>query len=201
MRRILVPYLSAIFPCLKTKFVHDITISLWQPAKLVATKRQTFQKNECWICLQHVWKTFFSWNLSQRPQSCCPHRSWVSLQSVWQIIQKQKEVEIPHEFNACWKGSFKLWHQIWWDPMHLSFCDKQQFEGPQEKSTWEIDFFSSTYIYDDNIFWVERCNLGIYRIDQLLSHRINGHCSFLLSFFSSCFPHLTHAYRWHINIL
>ena len=57
MRRILVPNLSAILQCLKTKLIHDIKVSLWQPANAVGTKCHIFQKNECWISLQHLWKT------------------------------------------------------------------------------------------------------------------------------------------------
>ena len=57
MRRILVPKLSAILQCLKTKLIHDIKVSLWQAANAVGTKCHIFQKNECWISLQHLWKT------------------------------------------------------------------------------------------------------------------------------------------------
>ena len=41
MRRILVPNFSAIFLCLKIKFVHDIKVSLRHPANAVRTKKAT----------------------------------------------------------------------------------------------------------------------------------------------------------------
>ena len=140
MRRILVPYLSAIFPCLKTKFVHDITISLWQPAKLVATKRQTFQKNECWICLQHVWKTVFSWNLSQIPQS--------------QPLKKQRMRMFAclGQVNSLYKNQ---WMSVFVLPTHRFGAARITLWAPQEYDHFNREncYFMGTLLQPAHLFW------------------------------------------------
>ena len=35
-------------------------------------------------------------------------------------FRSKNKVEVPHNFITCRKGSFPVWHQICWDPMHNS---------------------------------------------------------------------------------
>ena len=162
MRRILVPYLSGIFLSSKTKFFHDFKVSLWQPANVVATKQNIFQKNEFRTCVQLLWKAIFKWNPSQWPQSWCPHKNWIPLQFVWQVFQEQNKVEVPHNFKTCRKGSFPVWHQICWDPMNLCTILRQTVtwgptikeymkrNQPGNESIWDKARLSNKWQKDDD---------------------------------------------------